>query len=224
MRASPGEVTIRPYDPRDRASVRSICFETGYMGDHVGWMWRDEESFSDLFTKWWTDEEPGSALVAEADGEVAGYLLGCVDSSRVALPTRLMARHMFVRRQLLASGTAGVMWRIIGDGVLDALRHRLPVPVHDERWPAHLHIDMLAAIRGRGVGRDLVRRWLDSLRALGVAGCHLETLAENTSAISFFEAMGFEKRGEPANAPGFRSPEGRRHHVQLMVQDLSGPR
>ena len=39
-----------------------------------------------MFTSYYTDAEPQSALVAELDGEVAGYLLGCVDSRRAWNP------------------------------------------------------------------------------------------------------------------------------------------
>ena len=77
-----GDFVIRPYEPADRARVRHICFVTGYMGDPVEWQWRDAESFSNIFTGYYTDAEPESALVAEIDGEVTGYLLGCVDSSQ----------------------------------------------------------------------------------------------------------------------------------------------
>ena len=63
-------------------------------------------------------------------------------------------------------------------------------------------------------------RWLDSLRAGGVPGCHLETLGENHGAIAFFESMGFRRHGELSAAPGLRSPTGRHHTVQVMVQDL----
>lgn len=212
-------VRVRPYRRGDRDRVRHICFVTGYMGEPVDWLWRDQESFADLFCGWWTDHEPGSALVAEVDGEVAGYLLGCSDSRRVENPVRLMAHHLFGRGLLARPGTAGVLWRMIGDAAVDGLRRQLPAAtVYDPRWPAHLHIDLLPVCRGRGVGRTLVRRWLDTLAEQGVPGCHLETMSENTGAISFFEAMGFERRDEPRPVPGFRSPGGNRLHVQLMVQ------
>ena len=47
-------------------------------------------------------------------------------------------------------------------------------------------------------------------------------MTENHAAVAFFESMGFEKRGEAAPAPGFRTHDGARLHVQLMVQHL-GP-
>ncbi len=88
------------------------------------------------------------------------------------------------------------------------------------RWPAHLHIDLLPQACGSGVGAALMCRWLDSLRAGGVPGCHLETLGENHGAIAFFESMGFRRHGELSPAPGLRSPTGRHHTVQVMVRDL----
>jgi RimJ/RimL family protein N-acetyltransferase len=102
------------------------------------------------------------------------------------------------------------------------VRGDLPHPAFlDDRWPAHLHINLLPAGRGQGLGTELVHRWLATLRSDGVPGCHLETWAENADASAFFEAMGFTRRGEPTLMPGFRSRTGGRHHLQLMVQSLS---
>jgi ribosomal protein S18 acetylase RimI-like enzyme len=212
------DIVVRPYRPEDRAQVRHICHVTGYMGEPADWMWRDVESFADLFTAYYTDGEPESALVAEQDGVVAGYLLGCVDSRRAWSPGAVFGQH-FLRRGIgFRPGTAGVVWRSFGDVVVDGLRRRLPpVSLYDDRWPAHLHIDLLPSIRGRGVGAGLMRTWFAQLEASGVAGCYLETLGENHGAIAFFESMGFRRHGRPMSAPGLRSRSGERHTVQLMV-------
>lgn len=213
---------MRPYRPADRAAVRRICFETGYMGEPVSWQWRDAESFADLFCGWYTDHEPASALVVELDGDVVGYLLGCRDSRAVAPPSVDMRKHLLRRGLLLRPGTAMVLWRSIGDLTVAAARRRDPATgARDRRWPAHLHIDLLPEARGTGMGRALVQRWLDELRADDVAGCHVETWAENRGAIAFFEAMGFRRRGATPPMPGIRSPDGHRHHTQLMVRTLT---
>jgi ribosomal protein S18 acetylase RimI-like enzyme len=215
------DTQVRPYREEDRQSVRRICFETGFMGEPVEWLWRDQPSFADMFCGWWVDRRPQSALVAELEGEVAGYLLGCEDSRLPVGEAIVLLRHFVGRACAVRPGTAGVMWRMLGDAPRDAVRGKLPPTRYwDERWPAHLHIDLLPACRGRGVGGRLMGDWLASLRQRGIPGCHLQTMAENTNAVAFFETMGFVRHGEPDNAPGFRTRRGERLHVQLMVHEF----
>ena len=58
MHDDPADVVFRRYEARDRAAVRNICYVTGYMGDPIDWQWRDAESFADMFSAYYTDEEP----------------------------------------------------------------------------------------------------------------------------------------------------------------------
>lgn len=210
---------VRRYHPEDRARVRAICHRTGYMGEPADWYWRDAESFADVWTGWYTDREPGSCFVVEWRGRVAGYLAGCADTARAPRTSAVIARQILRRGLLLRPGTAGFLWR----GILDTLREGRGADdaLVDPRHPAHLHIDLLPEVRGRGAGRALMRAWLEQLRGLGVPGCHLITLAENTRGIAFFEAMGFERHGPAQRLPGMRTRDGARMHQQIMVQDLS---
>lgn len=215
------DIEIRPYTPGDRTGVRHVCYQTGYMGKPASWMWRDIDSFSDLFSSYYTDHEPESALVATKDGEIVGYLLGCLDTRTVGNPAAIIGHHILHRGICFRPGTAGFIWRSAGDVMVDLARRRLPpAAVVDPRWPAHLHINLLPVARGKGVGGTLMRQWLDCLRERGIAGCHLETLAENTSGVAFFEAMGFRREGGPHLIPGMRTPTGARHHIQLMTQTI----
>jgi GNAT superfamily N-acetyltransferase len=186
------------------------------------WQWREPESFADLFTSYYTDVEPESSLVAERGGVVEGYLLGCVDSRQAWSEAKVFGRLLLRRGIAFRPGTAAFVWRSFFDVAAEGFRgRRPPSPVHDERWPAHLHIDLLPSIRGRGIGRTLMQAWLERLRGLAVPGCHVQTLAENNRALAAFASVGFERMGEPVLAPGLRTPTGERHHVQLLVRDLT---
>ncbi len=222
---------MRPYLATDRERVRFVCFQTGFLGQPIAWQWRDSASFADMFSGYYTDEEPESASVVEVDGVVAGYLLGCVDTRRAWAPEAVAARHVLRRGLLVRAGTAGVLWRAVADEVPERARHLLRgrngsgpgrnAPEVDlARWPAHLHIDLLPEARGQGAGRLLIDGWLDRLRGDGVAGCHLHTFAENSSAIAFFASVGFEQLGGPVRVPGLRDRGGLRLHTQAMVLDL----
>ena len=213
-------IRIRPYRPEDRAGVRHVTFQTGYMGEPVDWLWRDPESFADLLTTYYTDHEPESLLVAELDAEVVGYLMGCVESRRVRGVAAAAATRLVRRGGLVRPGVAGFLWR----SILDTLRDG-NVPdeyLEDSSWPAHLHINLLPVARGRGAGAALMSAWIGRLRERGCPGVHLGTFFENHNAIAFFGSRGFRRYGGPIRVPGFRTRDRERMHLQWMVQSLAG--
>lgn len=216
---SAGEIAVRPYREADREAVRIIAYQAGYMGEPADWYWRDFPSFADIWTSYYTDREPESAFVAERDGQVVGYLLGCVQSVRAPSPAAALARQVIWRFLFLRPGTARFLWR----SVWDAARQR-PLPtgdLADPRWPSHLHVNLLCEARGRGVGAALMNAWFSRLRRVGSPGCHLATLDENGAAMAFFQRMGFRRLGAAVLVPGMRLRSGGRMHLQLMVQELS---
>jgi ribosomal protein S18 acetylase RimI-like enzyme len=212
-------LSIRPYEPRDREAIRRICFETGYMGDSIEWLWRDRDSFSDLITRYYTDREPESILVVSRGPEAVGYLTGCVDSARTKHAALREIRRLLPTRALFRHGFAAFLAR----AAFDSLRDGGPPKedLEDPRYPSHLHIDLLPEARGQGFGRRLMEQWFARLRGLGSPGVHLRTFAENQNAIRFFESCGMTRRDAPILAPGFRLKSGGRMHAQWMVRSLS---
>ena len=218
---------VRRYVSTDRERVREVCCRTGFMGDPIDWQWRDAESFADMFCGYYTDAEPESAFVVETGGVVVGYLLGCVDSRQAWNPGAIVGRHILRRGIIIRPGTAGVVWRGIRDAIGDVVSRRVSLrdlEFADPRWPAHLHIDLLPEARGVGAGRRLVQAWFALLQEVGIVGCHLQTLAENSRAVAFFEAVGFRRLGMPQLVQGLRTRTGERLHLQVMVTEVSPPR
>jgi len=215
------DVRVRPFARRDREAIRRISHRTGYMGEPADFYWRHFESFADVWTTYYMDQEPESLFVAERDGAVVGYLTGCVDSATAPSPADAITRAALRHGLFFRPGTARFLWR----GALDSLRWggTPSGEIDDPRWPAHLHINLLPEGRGCGAGGRLMQAWLARLREQGSPGCHLGTLAENRRALGFFESQGFRRHGEPIRAPGMRSPEGELNHLQLMVREVAAP-
>ena len=209
---------VRKYVEEDKAAIEDICYLTGYMGDSAERFWRHKQSFVTVWTSYYLNQEPESLYVATNDDVVVGYLTGCIDTSFAPKFDDVVSSQIIKHGLLLRPGTAGFFWR----GMLDSIKDRKAARVDftDERWPSHLHINLLPVARGKGLGRVLMERWFDQLRNSGSPGCHLSTLVENTRAVSFFERMGFKCYGEPALAPGVRGPAGERIHQQIMVQSV----
>jgi ribosomal protein S18 acetylase RimI-like enzyme len=207
---------IRVYEPADRSAVRRISYQTGFMGASADAFWRHQESWADVWTSYYTDHQPESLHVATIDGVVVGYLAGCRNTTAMHPNTdELIANAIRKHRLIIRRGTAGFLYRAMLDSLRD--RQRASGDFIDPRWPAHLHIDLLPAARGIGLGAKLMDRWLGLLTESGSPGCHLGTLVENARAHAFFEKVGFRNHGDPSLVPGMRGEGGERLHQQIMV-------
>lgn len=215
---------IRPYRVADRAAVRSICFETGLMGDSVAPVYGDRESFADLFTAYYTDHEPGSCFVVDDDGRVVGYLLGALDTRRVPSGERVIAPLVFTRMLPLRPGVAGFFWRSVRDVAVDAV-HQLRSSAVPERldldaFPAHTHFNLLPEARQAPIAAGLYRSFFLLAKKAGCPGIHGEVFVENERAAALHQAMGFVRFGTPTPAPGIRALDGTRLHVQCWTRKL----
>ncbi|MEY2575833.1 MAG: hypothetical protein QOF80_1320, partial [Verrucomicrobiota bacterium] len=47
--------TIRSYRATDRAAVRRLCCQTGFLGDPIDPVYQDNELFADFLTTYYTD-------------------------------------------------------------------------------------------------------------------------------------------------------------------------
>lgn len=208
-------VRIRKFVKADKKAIQDIAYLTGYMGDSAEHFWRHKQSFAEIWTSYYIDHEPDSLYVATKDDSVVGYLTGCLNTALGPKSEHIFQSAIIKYGLLFRPGTAGFLWRGMLDGIKD--KRGAKAEFIDERWPAHLHINLLPVARGTGLGAALMETWLEQLRQSGIPGCHLSTLVENYRAVLFFEKMGFKKHGEPSLVPGMRSQRGERLHQQIMV-------
>jgi len=67
---------------------------------------------------------------------------------------------------------------------------------HDGRRGYLHHVVVDREHRGRGIGRALVDRALDSLAALGIYKTHLDVFATNAPALAFWQHAGWQRRDD----------------------------
>jgi ribosomal protein S18 acetylase RimI-like enzyme len=186
------QVSVRGYEPRDRQAVREISYETADGGEPGTSIHRDRELIADLLTRYYTDFEPESLLVADAEGKAVGYAAGCLDT-RKQLDVTL--KRIFPRA-ILAAVLRGApfrldSWRLV-ERALNVYRLAgAERGVDLAQYPAHLHVDILKGYRGRRVGGELVERFLAYASSVGAAGIHLSVREDNAPARRFFEKYGF---------------------------------
>lgn len=180
--------TIRCYQPADRAAVRQLTGDTAHFGDPIERFLDAREVFLDAFASFYTDVMGNYLWIAEEDGALLGYLMGCPDTSDYNEWYRANARKVAWRaatlryRGILTRKSLGYLWRY----------WHVRIPYVDlAPYPAHLHINTRADKRGSGIGTALLKTYLDQLRNENVPGVHLETSSENKIAVPWYERLGF---------------------------------
>ena len=189
-RRRPVTATIRNVRASDRDAIYDICLRTADAGDDGTHLYADPLLPGHVWAGAYVALEPEHGFVVDDDDRIIGYILGALDSrafeaelERVWWPP--------LRAQYPLDDTVTSP----GDRVARSLIH------HPSRadetlvgdFPSHLHIDLLPVAQGRGDGRRLVDRLLDSLRADGSRGVHLGVSPRNGRAIRFYRALGFEE-------------------------------
>ncbi len=187
---------VRPYRASDRPAIREICVATAWMGQPAGDRIADDWIWAEYWTRYFTDRERRHTWVAvsRVDGRVVGYLTGTADVRRFEryVPWLLPGMVLRVIRGRLISNP--VSRRAIFGTLKSMMRGELALPPGIiERYPATLHLNLLAETRGQGLGRRLFERYIARIRRLGVRGVHAQTLSVNAGVAKFNEALGFRQ-------------------------------
>ena len=182
---------IRPAGPQDVDDLYHISLATGASGGDASHLYRDPKVIGHIYAAPYLLLSPECAFVAEDERGVAGYILGAVDTP--AFETLLEERWWPALRPY-HDDPAAIPYE---DWTADQLR---AYQIHHPRrtaerltgpYPSHLHINLLPRMQGQGVGKRLMKRWLDTVRDLGSSGVHLGANVDNTRAIEFYRVQGW---------------------------------
>jgi ribosomal protein S18 acetylase RimI-like enzyme len=182
---------IRPFTPADRQAVLAIGADTAFFGEPVERFLDDRALFCDLFLAPYLDHDPQSCFVAEVDGETVGFILGSHDHPGLA--DRNWRRVYLQAAWDLIKGHYRIRWQTIRY-VLAAMFNAFP-PAPRGRYSADLHINILANMRGRGIGRRLLEVYQQHLIEGGITGVYLHTTDQNLNACRLYEKMGYSLLG-----------------------------
>jgi hypothetical protein len=159
--------SIRPYEAGDRAAIRHICCETGFLGQPVDPIFRDRDLFADFQTEYYILREPGNILIAEKDGRTVGYAMACTNEKAY---THVLAWQLFglaprvIGNLLLCRynrATRAYLWWFVTRGWREVPRR----PGN----AAHFHWNLLPEGRLTGMARELLTSLEAMLRRRGVS-------------------------------------------------------
>lgn len=179
---------IRRFALGDEPALAEICLRTADSGADATGVFDDDAIWAEVFVLPYVARHPDLAFVVETDdGRVAGYIVCAPDTRAFEDWFHDEWWPRFAER-----------WPRPGDvrtrqeGTLAyAYGRRAGAEPYGDAYPAHLHIDLLPELQGRGWGRRLVETLVAALRDRGVTGLHLAASAENRGALAFYPRLGF---------------------------------
>lgn len=180
---------IRRYRPDDLARLREICVLTGAAGGDATGRWTSDDLLPDLFLEPYVTASPEWAWVVDLGDGPVGYLVAVPSTRRFVQWWQAKWSPWFADRfpglEHPRSPEEELQQRGIDPTVM-------LIPELDE-YPAHFHIDLLPAVQGQGLGRELVERHLvTALAEAGIPGVHVTTDPANVRAGRFYRSLGFE--------------------------------
>ena len=186
-------VEIRAFQPADLDHLYSICLVTGAGGEDATALYRDPKLLGHIYAAPYALLSPHSVFVAEDAEGLGGYIVGAPDTRdfEARLETEWWPRLRTRYRDPAGEPCAG--WD--RDQLMSYKIHH-PDRTADEiveAYPSHLHINLLPQLRGAGIGRRLMERWLATVREMGSRGAHLAVGAGTRRAIRFYRACGFRE-------------------------------
>ena len=180
---------IRKFQPADRARVRELCCDTGFLGKPIDPVFEDRELFADYLTAYYTDWEPESAFVLLVNGDIRGYLLGSRHPTRQQIynlynNVALFLRGLFRYPRYNAPSKKFVHW------ILRQAWREVPAA---PRRTAHFHINLLAGARSVANTRALTDSYLKYLHENGEKRVFGQMVVfEDRRGTKMFERYGFK--------------------------------
>lgn len=204
-------VTIRGYQPADLDDLYSICVRTADSGQDATSLYHSPRLPGEIWAAPYGVFEPDLAFVAEDSAGVGGYVLGALDTE--AFDDRL-ERDWWPALRVRYPEPAEHDAASLSEREQRTL-HEIHYPFRaspdlTQRFPSHLHIDLLPRLQGRGLGRQLMQTLIAALRERGSRGVHLFVGRNNLRATEFYRRLGLAEIAADA-------------HGRVFALDLTDP-
>jgi ribosomal protein S18 acetylase RimI-like enzyme len=178
---------MRPATVHDAAGLYRVCRLTGLVGGDASARHADPDLLGHVWAGPYLHAPGAVAVVVQDDRGVAGYCVAAAGTT--AFEDWLESEWLPPLRAHHPAGSGATP----DDAALVRRLHAWPRtdPGLVAAYPAHLHVDLLPRLQGRGWGRRLVGAVLTELGSRGVGGLHLVVDTANTGAGAFYERLGF---------------------------------
>jgi len=189
------DIIIRKAQKSDIPYIYEICLKTGDAGKDAEDLYLDHYLIGNYYAAPYFFFPEGICFVAEYQYRPQGYIIAAPDTAAFEkwmeeewLPPLRSRYPLPFPQELTRSEKEAELIKII-------YNKKFPLEKDYENWckdyPAHLHIDMLPILQGKGLGRKLMNILFMELERQGIKGLHLGVSAENKNAVLFYQKLDF---------------------------------
>jgi putative acetyltransferase len=105
----------------------------------------------------------------------------------------------------LFKAAGSILWVAEANGVLAGCCGLYPTPGLDSDTVELVKFYLAKEFRGKGIGKELMERCIQSAREMSYSKIYLESLPEFSRAVSMYEKLGFKTLDHPLGESGHRT-------------------
>ncbi len=194
---------IRDYCPVDLPYLYDICLRTGDSGRDASSLFVDPFMIGQFYAAPYALFDPRCVLILEGrlgdQVRPLGYMLGTHDTAAYNAwfdrAWRPSAAAMYPPRPETPVPAGGV--KPLAERIRALFHQPFAPSPWLERYPGHIHIDLLPEVQGAGWGRKLMDAYGKRLASLGCPGYHLGVGKRNENAVAFYRRYGMTELDTP---------------------------
>ena len=184
-------LTIRQFRSNDLDALYRISLATGLAGGDASHLYADPKLMGHIYAAPYALLEPQLALVVEDGDGVAGFAVGTIDTTAWERKLEQSWWPVLRERYALPPEVDAAGWTPDQRRAFMIHRPALTPPAVAAAYPAHLHLNLVPRLHGRGVGTSLFNHWTSLANAQGAKALHVAVNRANIGATSFWRKMGF---------------------------------
>jgi ribosomal protein S18 acetylase RimI-like enzyme len=187
-------VVVRPSAASDIPYVYGICLKTGDAGKDASSLFYDPFLLGQYYAAPYFFYDPSLCFIAEEDYIPRGYIVAAGDSAAFYQwldetwlpPLRRRYPQPFPPDRIKSAYEQRMLTRFsVSPRISEAKSPWL------SRYPAHLHIDLLPEIQGKGWGKVMMAALFAEMEQRKIPGLHLGVSTGNNAALAFYNKLGF---------------------------------
>jgi len=179
-------IEIRPYEKTDLPYLYEISWQTGLNGKSVEGLIDDKYKVGHYYAAPYVLFDPECCHVVTEGGLPKGYVLGTSDTVKY---TGWLNTHWLPMVRKLYD-TAQEASNPFARHINECITEDTAIDKALLEYPAHLHINLLPEMQGKGLGRKLMEAFFKTCRRKGAEGLHLGVSKENPGALAFYRKAG----------------------------------